>query len=83
MNKNKFFIGQEVGYVSVTGQDNTPVYKVGVVISIHLSEDNANIFYVVRRKVNYFSPIKEEIIKFLDETTFEKNMWSSLQDENK
>jgi len=83
MIKNLFSIGQEVGFVSVTGQDNTPVYKVGVVISIHLGEDNVNIIYVVRRKVNYFSPIKEEIIKFLDETTFENNMWSSLQDENK
>jgi len=83
MIQNKFFIGQEVGYVSVTGQDNTPVYKVGVVISISLGEDNVNIIYVVRRKVNYFSPIKEEIIKFLDETTFENNMWANLQDENK
>jgi len=83
MIKNLFSIGQEVGFVSVTGQDNTPVYKVGVVISIHLGEDNVNIIYVVRRKVNYFSPMLEEVIRFLDETTFEKNMWSGLQDENK
>ena len=83
MIKNLFSIGQEVGFVSVTGQDNTPVYKTGVIISIHLGDDNTKIIYVVRRKVNYFSPMLEEVVKFLDETTFEKNMWANLQDENK
>lgn len=80
MLKNKFLIGQEVEYVIVVDEDNTPIYKFGVVISIHLGEDNINIFYVVRSEVNYFSPLLEEVIKFLDARIAEENIRENLRD---